>query len=128
MLPLCFLPLIKSNQSSTLSNHPKIFQILIILLLLSLGGLPPLTGFAPKLVALQTLAQSNQPILSIFLVLGSLLNLRYYLNLFFNLSMKTTLTKMKQPSLNYPYKLLIALSLLSTTGLPLMYSLARLPI
>jgi NADH:ubiquinone oxidoreductase subunit 2 (subunit N) len=63
--------------------RPQI-QFIIILLLLSLAGLPPLTGFAPKFLAIIILYQSNAPLI-IILIIGSLINLFFYLNITINI-------------------------------------------
>ena len=52
--------------------------------LLSLGGLPPLTGFIPKWLAIIFLRDTNWIIVTL-LLLGSLINLYFYLNLTFNM-------------------------------------------
>nr|YP_009917923.1 NADH dehydrogenase subunit 2 [Stylocidaris reini]QLM01958.1 NADH dehydrogenase subunit 2 [Stylocidaris reini] len=60
---------------------------LIIITILSLGGLPPLTGFMIKFLSLTTLINENFIILSSFLILGSLLSLFFYLRIAFNTSL-----------------------------------------
>lgn len=54
---------------------------------LSLAGLPPLSGFVPKLVGLQALASSGMYFVVLFLIFGSLLRLYYYLSILFVLFM-----------------------------------------
>jgi NADH:ubiquinone oxidoreductase subunit 2 (subunit N) len=54
----------------------------LIVGLLSLGGLPPLLGFFPKLAALWAIVVQHTTILFV-VILGSLLNLGYYLRLIF---------------------------------------------
>nr|YP_010577054.1 NADH dehydrogenase subunit 2 [Squalidus nitens]UZN44827.1 NADH dehydrogenase subunit 2 [Squalidus nitens] len=51
------------------------------LVLLSLGGLPPLTGFMPKWLILQELAKQNLPITATIMALAALLSLYFYLRL-----------------------------------------------
>ena len=57
---------------------------LFLLLLLSLGGLPPFTGFAIKLGAIRMIRNISIPI-CILIIIGSLLSLYFYLSLRFNL-------------------------------------------
>nr|AXA45250.1 NADH dehydrogenase subunit 2 [Lucerapex sp. MNHN IM 2013-19988] len=68
-------------------NNLKIstlMQASIMLLLLSLGGLPPLLGFIPKLLVV-TVGSAGPWLFMIFmLIIGSLLSLFYYLSLFFS--------------------------------------------
>lgn len=58
-------------------------QLSISILLISLAGLPPLTGFIPKILAIIILAELNT-IIIIILILGSLINLFFYLNIIIN--------------------------------------------
>uniref|UniRef100_A0AAN0LVU4 NADH-ubiquinone oxidoreductase chain 2 n=1 Tax=Araiocypris batodes TaxID=3113020 RepID=A0AAN0LVU4_9TELE len=51
------------------------------LILLSLGGLPPLSGFMPKWLILQELAKQNLPIIATIMALAALLSLYFYLRL-----------------------------------------------
>nr|YP_010891501.1 NADH dehydrogenase subunit 2 [Alviniconcha kojimai]WJK73024.1 NADH dehydrogenase subunit 2 [Alviniconcha kojimai] len=58
---------------------------LVIMMLLSLGGLPPLLGFISKWLVISTGVQSSLSIFIFLLILGSLMSLFYYLSLFFSL-------------------------------------------
>nr|ABR21587.1 NADH dehydrogenase subunit 2 [Notropis buccata] len=51
------------------------------LVLLSLGGLPPLTGFMPKWLILQELAQQGLPLTATLMALAALISLYFYLRL-----------------------------------------------
>nr|AEK84194.1 NADH dehydrogenase subunit 2 [Alcithoe tigrina] len=62
-------------------------QLSVTLLLLSLGGLPPLLGFVSKWLVIMV-GVSNSVLLFLFvLIMGSLMSLFYYLSLFFSLSL-----------------------------------------
>nr|YP_003331173.1 NADH dehydrogenase subunit 2 [Alepocephalus bairdii]BAI50118.1 NADH dehydrogenase subunit 2 [Alepocephalus bairdii] len=54
---------------------------LAALLLLSLGGLPPLTGFMPKWLILQELTKQGLPLTATLMALTALLSLYFYLRL-----------------------------------------------
>lgn len=58
---------------------------LVVMILLSLGGLPPLLGFISKWLVISTGVQSSLSIFIFLLILGSLIRLFYYLSLFFSL-------------------------------------------
>nr|BAC23308.1 NADH dehydrogenase subunit 2 [Chaunax abei] len=51
------------------------------LILLSLGGLPPLTGFMPKWLILQELTKQDLPLIATVAALSALLSLYFYLRL-----------------------------------------------
>nr|YP_006884085.1 NADH dehydrogenase subunit 2 [Tribolodon sachalinensis]BAM48654.1 NADH dehydrogenase subunit 2 [Tribolodon sachalinensis] len=51
------------------------------LVLLSLGGLPPLTGFMPKWLIIQELAAQSLPLIATIMALAALLSLYFYLRL-----------------------------------------------
>nr|AKG63697.1 NADH dehydrogenase subunit 2 [Squalidus japonicus coreanus] len=64
----------------TWSNSP-VLATTTALVLLSLGGLPPLTGFMPKWLILQELAKQGLPITATIMALAALLSLYFYLRL-----------------------------------------------
>nr|AAP94341.1 NADH dehydrogenase subunit II [Anolis whitemani] len=68
------------DMSSTWTNSPYL-TILMMLTLLSLGGLPPLTGFLPKWLILEQLTAQNLIPLSIMMAMTALLSLFFYLRL-----------------------------------------------
>nr|YP_010292310.1 NADH dehydrogenase subunit 2 [Poecilobdella javanica]ULO25934.1 NADH dehydrogenase subunit 2 [Poecilobdella javanica] len=70
--------------NSNKNNLSYLFSLM--LLILSLSGLPPLSGFMPKLMVLLQLSLSNM-ISCVFMVLFSILSLYMYLNLFFSVFM-----------------------------------------
>nr|QKJ80220.1 NADH dehydrogenase subunit 2 [Florometra sp. BMK-2020] len=82
-----------NNNTTNISNSNKnnIINpwnaILTSTLLLSLGGLPPLSGFINKFISLNTIINNNAIIVTIPLILGSLISLFFYLRLVFNTNM-----------------------------------------
>nr|YP_009311867.1 NADH dehydrogenase subunit 2 [Lepidocephalichthys guntea]BAV71108.1 NADH dehydrogenase subunit 2 [Lepidocephalichthys guntea] len=69
-----------STLSSVWSKTP-ILASTTTLALLSLGGLPPLTGFMPKWLILQELAVQELPLTATIMALAALLSLYFYLRL-----------------------------------------------
>ncbi len=61
----------------------KIMGLALILVILSLGGLPPLTGFLNKFVALECLLSKNLILPCVILIIGRLLSLFFYLRIRF---------------------------------------------
>nr|YP_009872212.1 NADH dehydrogenase subunit 2 [Nemipterus hexodon]QKS34341.1 NADH dehydrogenase subunit 2 [Nemipterus hexodon] len=64
-----------------------ILTALTPLILLSLGGLPPLTGFMPKWLILQELTKQNLEPTATFAALTALLSLYFYLRLSYSMTM-----------------------------------------
>nr|NP_443581.1 NADH dehydrogenase subunit 2 [Hoplostethus japonicus]BAB70275.1 NADH dehydrogenase subunit 2 [Hoplostethus japonicus] len=60
---------------------------IVPLALLSLGGLPPLTGFAPKWLILQELTKQELPLTATLAALSALLSLYFYLRLSYAISL-----------------------------------------
>nr|YP_009312153.1 NADH dehydrogenase subunit 2 [Scaphognathops bandanensis]BAV71524.1 NADH dehydrogenase subunit 2 [Scaphognathops bandanensis] len=69
-----------STLATTWSKSP-ILTSTTALVLLSLGGLPPLTGFMPKWLILQELAKQELPIIATAMALTALISLYFYLRL-----------------------------------------------
>nr|ABV24368.1 NADH dehydrogenase subunit 2 [Anolis cybotes]ABV24370.1 NADH dehydrogenase subunit 2 [Anolis cybotes] len=86
------------DTSMTWTNSPYL-MILMMLTLLSLGGLPPLTGFIPKWLILEELTTQNLIMLAFFMTMAALLSLFFYLRLTYTttltLSPNTTQAKFK---------------------------------
>nr|YP_009412765.1 NADH dehydrogenase subunit 2 [Microcebus tanosi]AIW63753.1 NADH dehydrogenase subunit 2 [Microcebus tanosi] len=109
--------------SSLWSKSPTI-TTMILVSLLSLGGLPPLTGFLPKWVIIQELTKNNNIIVATMMAIMALLNLYFYMRLIYSTSLTLFPTpnniKMKwQFQLKKRSLLLSPLIILSTLSLPL---------
>nr|AFI39333.1 NADH dehydrogenase subunit 2 [Anolis carolinensis] len=92
------------DTTSTWTLSPTL-TIIMLLSLLSLGGLPPLTGFIPKWLIMEELILQNFNLLISMMAASSLLSLFFYLRLTYTttltLSPNTTQTKFKWRF--YPY-------------------------
>nr|QOV08549.1 NADH dehydrogenase subunit 2 [Lygodactylus capensis] len=101
--------------SSTHSSHPTLTTTLM-LLVLSLGGLPPLSGFMPKWLILNELVAQNLVLLATLLALASLPSLYFYLRITFVTMLmappNTTTTELK-----WRFKLAPPLALMMTAPL-----------
>nr|UXB58004.1 NADH dehydrogenase subunit 2 [Tinca tinca]WLN31609.1 NADH dehydrogenase subunit 2 [Tinca tinca] len=71
----------KINTLAMIWSKSPILTTTTALVLLSLGGLPPLTGFMPKWLILQELAKQNLPLTATIMALAALLSLYFYLRL-----------------------------------------------
>nr|WNH21752.1 NADH dehydrogenase subunit 2 [Sparisoma radians] len=77
----------KLNKATTLNalsaswSKAPMLTALTPLILLSLGGLPPLTGFMPKWLIIQELTKQDLPLIAALTALTALLSLYFYLRL-----------------------------------------------
>nr|AMM04686.1 NADH dehydrogenase subunit 2 [Arctocephalus forsteri] len=81
-----FMLFMYNSSTTTLSlshtwNKLPFMTSLILVLMLSLGGLPPLSGFVPKWLIIQELTKNDMIILPTFMTITALLNLYFYIQL-----------------------------------------------
>nr|ACJ35382.1 NADH dehydrogenase subunit 2 [Platyrrhinus ismaeli] len=124
-----FMLLINTTTTTTLSlahtwNKTPLITIIILTTLLSLGGLPPLTGFMPKWMIIQELTKNNSIILPTFMAVTALLNLYFYMRLTYSTSLTmfptTNSTKIKWHFHNTKQTMFLSpLTIMSTMTLPL---------
>nr|QIT07192.1 NADH dehydrogenase subunit II [Cinnyris chalybeus]QXO33335.1 NADH dehydrogenase subunit 2 [Cinnyris chalybeus] len=120
------LNMIKALKLSTLmtawTKTPSL-NAMLLLTLLSLAGLPPLTGFLPKWLIIQELTKQDMAPAATMIALLSLLSLFFYLRLAYCTTITLpphTTNHMKQWHTNKPVNPLIAiLTTLSITLLPI---------
>nr|AYC65806.1 NADH dehydrogenase subunit 2 [Betadevario ramachandrani] len=113
--------------NSITMSWPKspIMAVAATMIVLSLGGLPPLTGFMPKWLILQELAKQGLPTTATIMALTALLNLFFYLRLCHTMTMTISpttshatshwRTKTNQPTLLLTTTTTFALGLLPLT-------------
>nr|QLD22061.1 NADH dehydrogenase subunit 2 [Guerlinguetus aestuans] len=87
-----FMLLYYNKKTSTLSlssswNKSPLFASIILTVLMSLGGLPPLTGFSPKWMIIKELVSNNNIILPTSMAILALLNLYFYMRLIYSTSL-----------------------------------------
>nr|YP_009312452.1 NADH dehydrogenase subunit 2 [Schistura pridii]BAV72031.1 NADH dehydrogenase subunit 2 [Schistura pridii] len=71
----------KINTLTTMWSKTPILTATTALTFLSLGGLPPLTGFLPKWLILQEMTKQDLPLTATIMALAALLSLYFYLRL-----------------------------------------------
>nr|YP_009442600.1 NADH dehydrogenase subunit 2 [Myotis keaysi]ATO90378.1 NADH dehydrogenase subunit 2 [Myotis keaysi] len=78
-------------------NKLPLITTLILITMLSLGGLPPLTGFLPKWAIIQEMTKNNSIIMPTLMTLLALLNLYFYTRITYttSLTMFPTANNMK---------------------------------
>nr|WNH22727.1 NADH dehydrogenase subunit 2 [Uropterygius macularius] len=80
----------KINTLAMTSTKAPLMMTVAMLTMLSLGGLPPLTGFMPKWMILQELAKQNLPMTATIMALAALLSLFFYLRLCYSMALTTS--------------------------------------
>jgi NADH-ubiquinone oxidoreductase chain 2 len=83
-IALIICPLIATHiqpPNNETTSSPAPFKTTTALLLLSIGGLPPLIGFLPKLLAIHLLSHFSPTAVILVLILGSLASLYFYITL-----------------------------------------------
>uniref|UniRef100_UPI0030FE9CBA NADH dehydrogenase subunit 2 n=1 Tax=Sicista caudata TaxID=2599793 RepID=UPI0030FE9CBA len=130
ILTLTLFIILNINTSLSLSslslswNKSPTLITLSLIVLLSLGGLPPLTGFLPKWLIIEELIMNDNIYLSTSMAIMALLNLFFYLRLIYSSSLtifpspNTMKMKWQHEPLNTPMPL-PPLIILSTLTLPL---------
>nr|YP_010883248.1 NADH dehydrogenase subunit 2 [Pylorgus porrectus]WIF28473.1 NADH dehydrogenase subunit 2 [Pylorgus porrectus] len=84
------------------SKIPIMGKMSMSIMLLSLGGMPPMLGFLPKWMVIQTMLYNNMYLLMMFMLLMSLITLFYYMRLISSLMLSFSSTsKMINTKNNY---------------------------
>nr|YP_009252126.1 NADH dehydrogenase subunit 2 [Lariscus insignis]ALP86341.1 NADH dehydrogenase subunit 2 [Lariscus insignis] len=131
-----FLLFYSNNTTSTLAlshtwNKFPLLTLITLTILMSLGGLPPLTGFIPKWMILKELVSNDSIIIPTAMAMMALLNLYFYTRLIYSTSLtlfpSSNSNKMKwQFEITKSTLLMPTIMTVSTLSLPLtptMYSL-----
>nr|ACY36845.1 NADH dehydrogenase subunit 2 [Crocidura beatus] len=124
-----FMLLIFTSTTSTLSlsltwNKTPIITIMSLITLMSLGGLPPLTGFMPKWMIIQELTKNNSVILPTLMAILALLNLFFYMRLTYSTAL-TMFPTMNNTKFTWQFQntnilpMMMPLITISTLTLPL---------
>nr|YP_010937940.1 NADH dehydrogenase subunit 2 [Pegasus nanhaiensis]WKY95795.1 NADH dehydrogenase subunit 2 [Pegasus nanhaiensis] len=122
------LNLIKSTTTNALATSwattPAV-TILTPLTLLSLGGLPPLTGFTPKWLIIQELTKQSLPTTATMAAMAALMSLYFYLRMTYSMTMTispnnttaTTIWRLKTKNTTLPLSIAttLAITLLPAT-------------
>nr|ADZ52819.1 NADH dehydrogenase subunit 2 [Erinaceus amurensis] len=131
MMTVTLFSIFKNNSTTNIAslslmwNKSPLMALLLALILLSLGGLPPLTGFLPKWMVAQELIKNDNAIMALVMLMLALINLFFYLRLIYSTSM-TMFPSMNNMKLNWQYTksnkyplIMIILSVISILMLPL---------
>nr|ANH55844.1 NADH dehydrogenase subunit 2 [Grandisonia alternans] len=86
-LSMKFFNVTKFNSLTISSSKTPALAITSSIVLLSLGGLPPTTGFMPKWLILQELTKQHLPTTATIMAISTLLSLFFYLRLSYSLAL-----------------------------------------
>nr|AFN41639.1 NADH dehydrogenase subunit 2 [Hipposideros obscurus] len=92
MTSTTFMLFMLNSSTNTLSlshtwNKTPLITTSILVMMLSLGGLPPLTGFLPKWMIIQELTKNDSIIMPTIMAITALLNLFFYMRLAYSTSL-----------------------------------------
>nr|AEK27555.1 NADH dehydrogenase subunit 2 [Anolis chrysolepis]AEK27560.1 NADH dehydrogenase subunit 2 [Anolis chrysolepis] len=130
MMTTAVFCLLITSKSKTIQDTTTTWMLspmlatMMMVLLLSLGGLPPLTGFLPKWLILEELTTQNLMLTALVMMMATLLSLFFYLRIMYTttltLSPNTTQTKFKwRFKLNFPTFLIMTTTTTSIFFLPM---------
>nr|AFB19604.1 NADH dehydrogenase subunit 2 [Turdoides reinwardtii] len=108
-----------STLMTTWAKSPAL-STMLFLTLLSLAGLPPLTGFLPKWLIIQELTKQDMTVMATAISMLSLLSLFFYLRLAYCATITLpphTTNHMKQWHINNPVSTMIAVLVITSTML-----------
>nr|YP_009408785.1 NADH dehydrogenase subunit 2 [Eurycea cirrigera]AAZ15911.1 NADH dehydrogenase subunit 2 [Eurycea cirrigera]AAZ15912.1 NADH dehydrogenase subunit 2 [Eurycea cirrigera]AAZ15913.1 NADH dehydrogenase subunit 2 [Eurycea cirrigera]AAZ15915.1 NADH dehydrogenase subunit 2 [Eurycea cirrigera]AAZ15916.1 NADH dehydrogenase subunit 2 [Eurycea cirrigera] len=102
----------------------------MMIILMSLGGLPPTSGFMPKWLILEELMKQNMTFIAIIMSLSALLSLFFYLRLSYTTSLTTPPTLQNSKFLwqlnELNYQMLPTMIIISTMLLPILPTILNL--
>nr|WIM50813.1 NADH dehydrogenase subunit 2 [Conus ventricosus] len=109
------------KDSSAMKNvsslkHFKVYHLVIMLLLLSLSGLPPLLGFVSKWLVVFIGSSGPFSFIIFLLILGSLMSLFYYLSLFFSFFLNSFKNNYSELDVVVSKSVVVMVSMLNVVG------------
>nr|QZZ18232.1 NADH dehydrogenase subunit 2 [Alebroides salicis] len=97
-----------------MNDFSPLSKFILLMSLLSMGGMPPLMGFMIKLVVLEILLFMNFFFLCLFMILTSLLVMFFYIRItFLSIMIYAYLPKINLNMINYNFSYLIIINLMS---------------
>nr|YP_003345282.1 NADH dehydrogenase subunit 2 [Hoplunnis punctata]BAI53458.1 NADH dehydrogenase subunit 2 [Hoplunnis punctata] len=77
----------KINMLGTSWTKTPMITVIMMMTMLSLGGLPPMTGFMPKWLILQELTKQELPMTATLMALSALLSLFFYMRICYTMTL-----------------------------------------
>nr|WAQ70693.1 NADH dehydrogenase subunit 2 [Histiotus montanus] len=104
-----FMLLMMNSTTTTTSlshmwNKMPLITMFVLITMLSLGGLPPLTGFLPKWLILQEMVKNENIFVSTLMALMALLSLYFYVRITYTTSL-TLFPTMNNTKINWQFKM-----------------------
>nr|ACY00198.1 NADH dehydrogenase subunit 2 [Bacillus rossius] len=106
------------NQLMT-ANMSKLKKIILMMNLLSISGLPPMMGFMPKWMVIQSNMSNNEIMLMSMMVMMTLVTIYYYLRIMYStLMLSNSEPKWNNKMMEFNNNKMMMMSVLSVSGLP----------
>nr|YP_011010537.1 NADH dehydrogenase subunit 2 [Xenobates singaporensis]WPW47178.1 NADH dehydrogenase subunit 2 [Xenobates singaporensis] len=102
----------------TINMKTKTQKMNIIIMMMSIGGLPPFMGFLPKWIVIQSILPSNEMIIMLILMMTSMITLFYYMRMISPIIMINSTTQ-KWMMKSYEDKKIMTWNLLFNLMLPM---------
>nr|YP_010759060.1 NADH dehydrogenase subunit 2 [Oedipoda miniata]WEX31970.1 NADH dehydrogenase subunit 2 [Oedipoda miniata] len=123
------MKLLFMNQIFLMGNLKTEIKFMMMLSLLSMGGLPPMMGFLPKWIVIQSLINNNMTAMMVLMVMFTTITLYYYMRISFSAMILSntenswmTKNKMNKLELTLSFTTMISmLGLICTSNLMLLY-------
>nr|ACY00185.1 NADH dehydrogenase subunit 2 [Bacillus atticus] len=101
------------------TNMTKMKKFILMMNLLSISGLPPMMGFMPKWMVIQSNLSNNEIMLMTMMTLMTLITIYYYLRIMYStLMLSNSEPKWNNKKMEFNNNKLMFLSVLSLMGLP----------
>nr|UPI55299.1 NADH dehydrogenase subunit 2 [Neuroctenus sp.]WIL06183.1 NADH dehydrogenase subunit 2 [Neuroctenus hainanensis] len=97
----------------------KINKMALTINMLSMGGMPPMIGFLPKWMAIQTMINNNMTLIASLMIMTSLMTLMFYLNMITPMMSMSSQTNKLLMNKQKNYSWMITMSMMTPLALTL---------
>nr|WAQ70602.1 NADH dehydrogenase subunit 2 [Histiotus montanus]WAQ70732.1 NADH dehydrogenase subunit 2 [Histiotus montanus]WAQ70745.1 NADH dehydrogenase subunit 2 [Histiotus montanus] len=117
MTTTAFMLLMMNSTTTTTSlshmwNKTPLITVFVLIIMLSLGGLPPLTGFLPKWLIIQEMVKNKNIFMATLMALMALLSLYFYVRITYTTSL-TLFPTTNDTKINWQFKTVKKMTCLS---------------
>nr|YP_009454506.1 NADH dehydrogenase subunit 2 [Gonopsis affinis]AUF71501.1 NADH dehydrogenase subunit 2 [Gonopsis affinis] len=105
------------NQMNSM-NMSNMEKMNLFLMMMSMGGMPPLIGFLPKWITIQFMMNQKEMLIMLIMIMFSMINLMYYMRIMINMIISSNMM-IKWNKWNKYNKLMTMTSMMINFSLPL---------